>query len=166
MADENIVSPKTGSPVPAPSTTGVPPARESSAKVEQVQTLTEVENTTKEVDVDSLIPSDPYYMDPLFYEVANYFGLEQEDYDSAKNKLGDIVEHIIRELKDNSPDKVIQRLRQLEDSLQKPAWDEKRYTNVHKYVRLAQKQSTLQDMMKAYEKPTGKKEVEVISTNG
>jgi hypothetical protein len=121
-------------------------------EAQPVETLTDIENTQKEVNVDTLIPSDPYYLDPLFYEVANFFGLEQGDYDGAKDKLSDIVEYVIRDIKSNQPDKVLLRLRDLERTLQRASWDEKRYTNVHKYVRLAQKQSTITQAMKAFEK--------------
>lgn len=99
-----------------------------------------------------LIPQMPYYSDPLFYEVANFFGLKQEDYDAAKNQLSDIVEFVIRDVNSNKVEDIIPRLRELEDSIQSPGWDERRYANLHKYIRLADKQSTIGKMMKAYEK--------------
>ena len=105
-------------------------------------------------NVDDLIPQMPYYSDPLFYEVANYFGLKQEDYDSAKNQLADIVEFVIRDINSNKIEDVVPRLRELEDSIQSPGWDERRYTNLHKYIRLADKKQTINKMMSAYEKKT------------
>lgn len=158
MADEKTVAPKTSSPAPEPVVET--PKVETATKTEQVQQLTEVPNEIKEVDVDSLIPSDPYYMDPLFYEVANYFGLEEGDYDAAKNKLSDIVDYVIRDIKSNQPDKVLLALRAMERGLEKPSWDEKRYTNVHKYIRLAQRAGAITQAMKAFEteeKSQGKK---------
>lgn len=101
---------------------------------------------------ESLIPQVPYYSDPLFYEVANYFGLKQEDYDGAKNKLSDIVEYTIRELGSNKIEDIIPRLREIEDSISSPGWDERRYANFHKYIRLADKKATIAKMMQAYEK--------------
>jgi hypothetical protein len=123
----------------------------------------EVEKTEKKIkedglpkdnakSADDLIPQMPYYSDPLFYEVANYFGLKQEDYDSAKNKLADIVEFVIRDVNSNEIEKILPRLRELEDSIQSPGWDERRYANLHKYIRLADKKATIGKMMKAYEK--------------
>lgn len=149
--EEKVVKPQTGTPAPAP-TVADAPVVEAESHVEQLQKLTDAPNEQKQVDVDSLIPSDPYYMDPLFYEVANYFGLEQEDYDAAKNKLSDIVEYVIRQNKSNSPETVLKAIRQMEQSIQPPSWDEKRYTNVHKYVRLAAKKGTIEQAMKAFEK--------------
>ena len=151
MADEKTVAPKTSAPAPEPVVETSIPQVETTTKTEQVSQLTEVPNEVKEVDVDTLIPSDPYYMDPLFYEVANYFGLEDGDYDAAKNKLADIVDYVIRDIKSNQPDKVLLALRALERGLEKPSWDEKRYTNVHKYIRLAQKKGAIVQAMKAFE---------------
>jgi hypothetical protein len=108
------------------------------------------------VDVDNLIPKIPYYSDPLFFEVANYFGLKQEDYDGAKNKLSDIVEFVIRDIESNKPEEVVLRLREIEDSIQSSGWDERRYANMHKYIRLADKKATIGKMMKAYEKNPAK----------
>ena len=103
-------------------------------------------------DKKDLIPQIPYQSDPLFFEVANYFGLKQEDYDSAKNKLSDIVEYVIREIDSNKVEDIIPVIRKIEDSIQSSSWDERRYANFHKYIRLADKKSTITKMMKAYEK--------------
>ena len=149
MAD-NIVKPIVNPSTPTPVVEV--PVVENVSKAEQVNQLSEVPNETKEIDVDTLIPSDPYYMDPLFFEVANYFGLDQADYDGAKLKLADIVDYVIRDIKSNQPDKVLLALRALERGLEKPGYDEKRYSNVHKYIRLAQKQGAITQAMKAFEK--------------
>lgn len=108
-----------------------------------------VDDKTK---IDTVIPSDPYYMDPLFYEVANYFSLKQEDYADAKYKLSDIVDYVIKDIKTNEPGEVLKALRKLEDRVQPPAWDEKRYTNLYRYVRLAAKKQATEQAMSAFEK--------------
>ena len=102
--------------------------------------------------VDTLIPTDPYQIDPLFYEVANYFGLEHEDHATAKNKLSEIVDYIIGEKKSNAPEDVLTALRELEDTVQPPAWGERRYTNVYRYVRLLNKSRSLEQSMEALKK--------------
>lgn len=147
--EEKVVKPtvSTNSTQPAPE-----PAVEAVSKTEQVSQLSDLPNEQKEVPIDSLIPSDNYRTDPLFYEVANYFNIEQEDYDSAKIKLSDIVDYVIRDIKSNQPDQVLMSLRKIEDMLQPPQWGERRYNNVYKYIRLAQKKSTISQAMKAFEK--------------
>lgn len=152
MAEEKIVKPVASQPSEPVAQDTPEPTVETDSKLKQVSQLSEVENTPKAVDVDTLIPSDPYYMDPLFYEVANYFGVEQGDYDGAKLKLADIVDYVIRDIKSNSPEKVLMRIRELEDSIEKPGWDEKRYSNLHKYIRLSAKKETIQQAMRAFEK--------------
>ena len=143
--EEKIVSPTTKEP-------STPPLKvEDAETAKTTKAVTTTEGTIKEkkpeIDgnkVDALIPTDPYYMDPLFYEMANYFGVEQEEYGSAKNKLSEILEYVIRDTKSNKPEDVLKALRELEDTVQPPEWGEKRYTNVYKYVRLATKQKTIQ----------------------
>ena len=120
-------------------------AKATSVKTDEV----EAPEDTKD---NSTIPQNPYRSDPLFYEVAEFFGLKEVDYDSAKNKLSDIVEFVIKDIGSSDPDKVIPKLRELEDAIQSPGWDERRYTNVHKYIRLASKKQVISKMMKAYEK--------------
>jgi len=150
--DEKVVTPKTSGPAPQPAAEPVVPQTETTTKTEQVSQLTEVDNEPKAVDVDSLIPSDPYYMDPLFFEVANYFGIESGDYDAVKTYLADIVDYVIRDIQSNEPDKVLLAMRALERRLEPPGYDEKRYKHFHKYIRLAQKQGAITDAMRAYEK--------------
>jgi len=144
-AEENIVKPTVGD-APAPVVVNVTTSPAPDAPATETPP---VDDTPR---VDTLIPKDPYYMDPLFYEVANYFGLQQEDYASAKNKLSDIVDYVIRELNSNDPAEVVSKIRELEDVVQPPAWDEKRYNNLHKYIRLASKKQSISQAMKAFEK--------------
>lgn len=151
-AEEKVVTPTTNESAPAPAQDASQPA---SAPTADVPVETQEADTPPADDtpkVDKLIPSDPYYMDPLFYEVANYFGLQQEDYGAAKNKLAMIVDYVIREIESNDPAEVLNMIRSLEDKVQPPAWDEKRYNNLYKYIRLASKSQSIQQAMKAFEK--------------
>ena len=154
--NENVIQP-TVSPAAQQITItvgGTPPATpmENPSPIDETETKDGLPQDIASNDPYDLIPQIPYYSDPLFYEVANYFGLKQEDYDSAKYKLADIVEYVIRELDSNKVEDVIPKLRQIEDSIQSPGWDERRYANLHKYIRLADKKQTIGKMMGAYEK--------------
>lgn len=149
--EEKTVQPKvnsTASPQPA-STFHPTPQVDHTPVTEQIQQV-KAEEVKPAGDVT--IPTDPYYTDPLFYEVANFFGLQQEDYASAKYKLSDIVDYVIAVKQSNRPEDVLVGLRELEDRVQPPAWGERRYTNVHRYVRLAAKSQAIQQAMKAFEK--------------
>jgi len=155
-AQEKVVKPTTNPKAPAqdlaPSSSPAPAQvniNVNPAPAEEAPEAPPADDTPK---VDTLIPSDPYYMDPLFYEVANYFGLQQEDYSSAKNKLSMIVDYVIREIESNDPAEVLTKIRSLEDKVQPPAWGEQRYTNLYKYIRLASKSQSIQQAMKAFEK--------------
>ena len=150
---ENIVKPITA-PTPAVSSVSEPKA----PTIVVVKTTSEAPipepETPKETPVagDMTIPTDAYYTDPTFYEVANYFGIQQEEYASAKYKLSEVVDYAIREGKSNKPEHVLLQLRKLEDMIQPPAWGEKRYTNVYKYVRLAAKGQSIKQAMSAFER--------------
>lgn len=153
---ENIVKPTVNTAAPAATPTPAPVQAPTVVviKTEESPKATVPEPTQAEQKVagDHMIPSDPYYTDPLFYEVANYFDVKQEEYAGAKYKLSDIVDYVIREGKSNKPEDVLRGLRKLEDTVQPPGWGEKRYTNVHKYIRLAARKQSISQAMSAFER--------------
>lgn len=108
-------------------------------------------------NIEGLIPQDHYRTSPLFYEIANYFGLESQEFDTAANKLSVIVDWAIKEVGSNAPQDILTKIRELEDSLMPPSWDEKRYSNVYKYLRLALTDKAYQQAMAAYRRDGGKK---------
>lgn len=118
----------------------------------------EQENSTeevveeKEIDTRTLIPQGDYRTDPLFYEIANYFGIRQEDYDASKIKVATIVEHVINEVKTNDPSKILLKLREYEDMLAAPDFGERRYEVLYRYIRLAGKKYATEQAMSAFEK--------------
>lgn len=101
---------------------------------------------------DMTIPSDPYYTDPLFYEVVSYFGIPQQEWANAKNELSVIVDYAILDGKSNKMEDVLVKIREMEDKLQPPSWGEKRYSNVYKYIRLASKKASFEKAMSAFTK--------------
>ena len=70
----------------------------------------------------------------------------------TKNKLADIVEYVIRQEESNAPEDVLKAIRKIEENLQPSTWDEKRYTNTHRYIRLAAKKDSINQAMSAFEK--------------
>lgn len=151
--DEKKVAPKS-----SPTQTGPAPAEETaiiSTPIDAPKEMTLPEPDSSDSpgpNVDTLIPTDPYYTDPLFYEVTSYFNIEKEEYASAKNKLSEIVDYVIKTKKSNAPEEVLLALREIENKIQPPSWDEKRYTNVYRYVRLLNRKNSLEKAMSAFEK--------------
>ena len=112
MSEEKIVKPVSTPVAPAPepavAVTEAAPLPKTQP-IEPGKSVTLPDGTKTEPlgsKVDTLIPTDPYQIDPLFYEVANYFGLEQEDHSRAKNKLSEIVDYVIQEKQSNAPEAV------------------------------------------------------------
>ena len=94
----------------------------------------------------------PHLTNPFFYEVANYFGIEQREYDKTKEKLAVIVDWAFKEAKSKDPGDILLAIRHLEDNIQPADWGERRYANVYKYVRLASQKQSVEKMMSAFEK--------------
>jgi hypothetical protein len=103
-------------------------------------------------DQGKLIPQDYYLTSPLFHEVAQFFGLKSGEFDTAKNKLSVIVDWAIEKSGSNKSEDVLMAIREMENRILKPGWDEKRYDNLYKYVRLAAQKTALEKAMNAYER--------------
>ena len=126
--------------------------QESIPKEEKKETPVEAVNNDPEAGkADPLL--DGYYLtNPFFYDVANYFSVEPKDFDIAKDKLSMIVDYVVTEYDLKEATDVLLKIRELEDSITPPSWEEKRYNNLYKYIRLATKKASLTKAMKAYER--------------
>lgn len=123
-----------------------------SPKEELVDKTEESDAPESDVDVAKLIPQDHYRTSPLFYEVAQYFNIEDTDYDAAAPKLSVIVEWAITELKSNKAEDILLKLKDAEGQLSPPTWGEKRYTNLYRYIRLLSRRSAVDKAIHAYER--------------
>lgn len=151
MSDETKVS-------QAPSPDGVILPPNQSPVTDAVTAVDEAGNIPdkQDVDVEALIPKDSYQTDPLFYEIADYFNVAPEEYPIAKDKLAEIVDFVIRDTKSNDPSVILKAIRDLEDKVQPPAWGEKRYWNIQKYIRLSARENSIKQAKAAFErKPNG-----------
>lgn len=134
MADEPIIQSETTPKTPVETTE-----------------VTPVEKTLQEPDaVDPL--TEPYLTNPFFYEIANYFGVEQRDFEIAKDKLSVIVDWAYEETKSKKPEDILLKIREVEDNLQSPDFGERRFANVYKYVRLAARSQAIKKAMSAFER--------------
>lgn len=124
------------------------PAVEKESKAEQIKTPP-VDQTPDAADP---LLDGHYATNPFFYEVANYFGVEQEDYEIAKEKLAAIVDWAYTETESKKPEDILLKIRQMEDNVQPAQWGEKRYNNLYKYVRLASQKQSVEKAMKAFER--------------
>ena len=96
---------------------------------------------------------DGYYLtNPFFYDVANYFSIEPQDFGVTKDKLSVIVDYVVSEYDIKGADDILLKIREIEDGIVPPSWDEKRHNNLYKYIRLATKKQSIQKAMKAYER--------------
>ena len=103
-------------------------------------------------DTQALIPQDYYLSSPLFNEVANYFGLEYNDFDQAKDQLSLIVEYAILEGKSNKLHDILREIRKIEEVMPPPTWGERRYKKVYQYVRLLRHKKAFEQALNTMEK--------------
>ena len=96
----------------------------------------------------------PYRQSPFFYEVANYFNIESKDIDVAAPKIGVIVDWVQEKYGVKTPEDILLKIREAEDIVQRPGWDEKRYTNLYKYVYLDNQAIAIEKAKKAFERRT------------
>ena len=111
----------------------------------------EIKSNPESKAADPLV-NEPYLGNPFFYEVANHFGIEQRDYESVAPKLAAIVDYIIDEFDLKDTGDILLKISEIENKIQKPMWDEKRYTNLYRYIRLANQAKSVGKAMKALEK--------------
>ena len=103
-------------------------------------------------DVEELIPQEPYQTSPLFYEITNYFGIGENEYDVAKDEVSVIVDHAISETKSNQAEDILRFLKSIETKLGISPLTDKRYKHVYRYVRLTAKRSALDKAISAIER--------------
>ena len=105
-----------------------------------------------EGDWQNLIPQEHYLTSPLFYEVANYLGVEQGEYEQVKEKLSEITEYVIKSTNSNKLEDVLTGLRSLEEKVMPPGIGERRYAKIYQYVRLLSQRDSFNKALKALER--------------
>lgn len=151
--EEKIVSPLVNTTVVSPAHQTVSQPTGVQTTPASVESVEREEPAPQKPTAESVLNSKiPYQIDPLFHEVASYFNIDQKDWDSAKTKLGAIVDYVAQAVNSGDAGDIMLKLREIEDSIQRPQWDEKRYNNVYKYVRLAQQRSSIDKAMSALQR--------------
>lgn len=93
-----------------------------------------------------------YRTSPLFYQVADYFGVESQDYETAKNKLSAIVDWAAENAGSSNTEDILLKLRETEEKVARLDPFEKRYKMMFRYVMLKGKEQSIQKALKAFEK--------------
>lgn len=143
---EKVVRPIFSSSQPQVVPVNKPQSQDSETKPESENNQVQDDNTP------SLIPQEPFLTSPLFYEIANYFGIETPEYNHAKNKLSEIVDFAIMRAKSNKTEDILAQLRKIEEVMAPPTWGEKRYIHVYRYVRLASQRDAFNKALLAFER--------------
>ena len=94
-----------------------------------------------------------YRSNPLFLKAAEYFGVTEKDYALAVNKIAAIVDWAVGETKSTKPGEIIAKIAETSRSLPFPAWGERRYAILYRYVKLADQQKTLRESIERQPNP-------------
>lgn len=151
MEEKTVAPAVQPTPVIPPTEKVNTPINEAEVKEDKSSKTPEVNNDPEAGKADPLL--DGYYKsNPFFYEVASYFDIKSDDQAEAAPKLSVIVDWIVEKYDVHTPEDILLKLRQSEDLVQKPGWDEKRYTNLFKYARLEAQQKSIGKAMQAFQR--------------
>ncbi len=128
------------------------PILEVSQETEKIEDIPQEEKKESRWDAKKPL-SDPYSMDdPLFYKVADYFGLNARSADFNKNKIIEIMnwgkdESLLR----NDGD-ILLRIKELEQKLNiLPGMAEQRHTILYRYIVLSKQKINIEKEMGVWE---------------
>lgn len=125
-----------------------------------VQPVEETQTEDAPIDPNSpeeraQLPDEEWSRSPLFYEVANFLGIESREYDNLKDQISVVTDWAIQKNNSNKVEDIMHAIRELEDQLQPPPWGEKRVSNLYRFLRLESQYSASKKALGAYTK-TGK----------
>lgn len=103
-------------------------------------------------DAKPQVTQQDYRTSPLFYQVAEYFGVDSHEYEDAKNKLSAIVDWAAESSKSSNVEDILLKLRETEEKVARLDPFEKRYKMMFRYVMLKGKEASIQKSLKAFEK--------------
>jgi hypothetical protein len=134
------------------------PIAESETPKNQTSQLTDLKNKSDDfANVDDILAkhTDPK-TDAIYYELSNYFNLEDHEQFNRDNlkRLSAIFEWAVKETKSDAREDVLTAIRELEDKLSSQPYDTntKRINKLFAYLRLAVQSNSITKAMKAYEK--------------
>jgi hypothetical protein len=102
-----------------------------------------------------LIPQDNWQTSPMFYELANFLGVPEGQYEANAEQISVITDYAIEHANSNKIEDIMHTIRELEGKLQPPPWGEKRVTNIYRALRMEARYNSAKKAMGAFSR-TGK----------
>ncbi len=102
-----------------------------------------------------LIPQENWQTSPLFYELANFLGVDSRDFDSSAEQISVITDWAIQQSGSNKVEDIMHTIRALEEKLQPAPWGEKRASHIYRALRMESRYEAAKKAMGAFTK-TGK----------
>ena len=100
----------------------------------------------------AMLPDEPWHQSPLFYEMANFLGVEARDYEGMAEKISVVTDWAIQETNSNKIEDIMHTIRGLEDKLQPPPWGERRVDNLYRFLRIESRYNATKKALGAFTK--------------
>src|SRR5574343_1060566 len=149
--DDKIVTPKTGDipnpePVLKPTIeSSAPPEVEKTSKVEQSQEELGKDTKSKSVDnvVDFDIIGEDYLTNPDWFEIVNYLNLDQNEWQTAKNEVVEIVKYIAQDIQSDKLEDILTKMKAIRSNLYDTGqWGERLHKVLYRYIKLSAKRDS------------------------
>lgn len=129
-----------------------PAQQEESIKPETQENQTDQEEKQSRWDTRASTGDVPYYQsDPLYYKVADYFGLDSRETDLNRNKIIEIMNWGRNESATKDDGDVMTRIKDLEKKTGTlPGMVEKRHVILYRYILLSNQKTNIEKEMKMW----------------
>ena len=150
MADE----PKVASPIVA---------KDTAEPAQPVKISIETDPDAQQAPIDpndpaerqEFLPSDDWHTSPLFYEIANFLGVDAKDYEATADQIAVITDYVTQKAQSGKIEDILHGIRELEDKLQPAPWGERKVSHIYKFLRMASRYDAAKKATGAFTK-TGK----------
>lgn len=84
-----------------------------------------------------------YRRNPVFLQVANFFGVNQREYPLAVNKVAEIIDWAAQEVGSNNISEILSKISTTSKGLRSSGYNERPYAVLYRYIKLASDKKTL-----------------------
>ncbi len=89
---------------------------------------------------------------PLFLKIADYFDIDQKEYSKAQGKITAILDWASHETGSKDGADILLKIAEASKKIQSPAWGERRYAILYRYIKLAEKKIPVEKQINQLEK--------------
>jgi hypothetical protein len=150
MSDTPI-SPVVETKTPAPVQIKIEPVPQNTEGAEAEENNPE-EPIVVPTNPEELMPTGSWETSPLFYELANFLGVDSRDYEANADKISLITEYAINKTNSNKVEDIMHTIREMEEKLQPAPWGQNRASHLYQFLRMAARYDAIKKATGAFTK--------------